>query len=74
MMSTRPSQRAIRELLTLQKMACTSRQFMVEPPPELREAWDGVTASYVEELEQIIIDLEVKSVEALWLMETGEGK
>ena len=64
-MPTKPTQKALVELLKLHKMVATSMQYMEEPPAELREAWDGFTARYVEELEGILVRLDEQAIVAL---------
>lgn len=66
------SKTVIHELLLLHKMAGTARSCMEEPSLRARRKWDVETTSYVEELEQIITSLNVKSIDILWEM-SGAG-
>lgn len=57
-MRTKPTKRALLELLTLHKMVGTSRQFLEGVEFETRINWDERTTSYVNELEDILNALE----------------
>ena len=59
------------ELVKLRDMTLTWHRFMEEPRGEDRAKWDTKTASYIEELEQILQDLNAQAIEALWQEENG---
>lgn len=57
-METKPTKRALLELLTLHKMAGTSRVLLENVPFETRIEWDEITEAYVRDLEATIEGLE----------------
>jgi hypothetical protein len=58
MMKTKPTKRALVELLTLHKMVGTSRQFLEGVKFQTRCDWNEETVSYVMELEEVLDALE----------------
>lgn len=72
-MRTRYSRATLLELLKLRDMALTWHRFMEEPSKAERLSWHPRTASYVEELEGILNDLNCQAIEALYQAQNEGG-